>query len=398
MRKPIPSLLLSALLAIVVLSFVVPDLVRPWYSDGHRIIATSAIKLLPPKMKDLFTYYGYVINASANYPDLSWADLDANEGPKHYIDLEVAGANLENKDVGVLPYAINSTYNAMVQYWKVGDYGAAFIYAGALCHYVGDSGQPYHTTVNYNPKGKHGLADSLLESHLGEITLVQSDPLTPVENVFQESVGIIRESYSWLPTLNKTLIGDPNNSSDDRDWSPELKDMVQDRTNKVIIFTARLWVSAVRAAGGEVPDVPSENALKLTVSAPTEVFDNKSARVRIVVVDSLGVPVSATVTAKLGGVNIYVGSASDKNPIGKYEGLMDITTLVANSGTQAELNVSASFTGRSPASWKGAVLVKSSRPPQAGSSIDISLVGISALVAIVIIVVVLGVLRGVRRR
>jgi len=389
MRKSLSSILPLALGATILFLSISIPVVQPWYAEGHTIVAWRAIRLLPAGWRDFFTYYGYVINATANYPDQSWQDFDPNEGPKHYIDLEIAGPNLENEEAGVLPYAINETYHMMVEFLRSGRIGMAMIYAGALCHYVGDAGQPYHTTVNYNPKGKHGLADSLLETHLGELTLIESYDLVRVTDVFGEAVRLIRESHSCLPVLNATLIGDPDDPNDDREWSDELRDMVEERANRVILFTANLWISATMDAGVTVPEVPPDNALRLTVSAPREVFDNRSARVFITVEDSLGVPVLAYVSVKFGGDDVLVVASPDKNPMGKHEALIPLATLVANSGKTVEVSVSASFLDRTPASWRGSIVVKASKPESAlDQMLPVGAVALAAIVAAVIVFIV----------
>ena len=393
MRRSHRPFLLPLALVFVVSSFTSYFGALPWYAEGHRIVATQAINLLPPDIREFFSYYHSVINASANYPDFTWPSSDPSEGLKHYIDLEIARPNFENREAGVLPFAINQTYFQMVESWRAGDFGMALVYAGALSHYVADSGQPYHTTVNYNPKGKHGLADSLLEDHISELELVQAADLPAVQDVFSEALQVIYESHDCLTLLNATLIGDPDDPADDREWSPELRDMVEERANRVIVFTARLWASAIQAAGVPVPSLPSVNSLSMTVSAPSEVLDNRTVAIRITVLDSLGIPTPASVSAKLGTTDLLVTGASDPNPIGKFQAIIPVAVLEQNSGRQMELSVSASFRDYSPASWKGSIAIESSKPQP-----DITDVALPAVAAVVIVAIAAGVLVMRRRK
>ena len=119
------------------------------------VITTTACKFLPSPWKQVFQYYGGLLNETTLYPD-SYRETDQNEAPRHFIDLEIWDPN--RPETGTLPQAVEEFTTKMEQSIQARDWNVMFLHAGRIAHYVADLAQPYHTTVNYDPLTRNGTA------------------------------------------------------------------------------------------------------------------------------------------------------------------------------------------------------------------------------------------------
>jgi hypothetical protein len=162
-----------------------------WGDKGHKIVASYAMKDLTSVMQVPQDWQEYIINHASD-PDYRKSE-DKTEAPKHFIDIDyykeyLNGAMVQSIDSlrliysdsliqkqGVLPWAIETTYQNLVKALKEKNKSKILLYMSDAAHYVGDAHQPQHTTVNYNgqlsgQKGVHFRYESdMLDANLDEI-------------------------------------------------------------------------------------------------------------------------------------------------------------------------------------------------------------------------------------
>jgi hypothetical protein len=285
------------------------------FPRNTHTIATAS-KFLPSPWKQFFQYYGWLLNETTLYPD-SYRESDQNEGPRHYIDLEIWDPN--RPETGTLPQAVEEFTTRMEQSIRAGDWNEMFLHAGRLAHYVGDLAQPYHTTVNYDPLTRdgtslHQVLDSSLGEHLSEIKLLSppsAEPLTPIANITRFILDMAAQSHSFLPVINETLI------DKGLTWSPELTRIVENRTNAAVIAVARVWYTAIERSKFLPPDLPKINRLSVIIENMT-FNSNDLSTMRLRVVDSLGVKTYANVVLKIGDATFRAQVTNVASPVGEY--------------------------------------------------------------------------------
>jgi hypothetical protein len=160
---------------LVLLVMLLPAPAEAWGFDGHRLITRRAIELLPPELKPFFEHYKEEIVMRSVDPDL-WRNVGWDEDPNHFLDF---GAT----EYGAYPFAeLPRDYNAALEKfgiatlkrngfvpWRFAEqYGTlrrAFegfkrnspyaasdlpLFAAVAAHYIEDSHQPFHATINYD--------------------------------------------------------------------------------------------------------------------------------------------------------------------------------------------------------------------------------------------------------
>lgn len=209
----------KALIAFMAMS----SLAFGWGRTGHQIINGSFGKFLPASLRFISDNSSYYI-AHASDAD-SRKSSDPSESPKHYIDIdyypEFGLGNLSHDydslcaeygaatvvDNGTLPWAIRSTYNALVVSMESQDWENANRLIADLGHYIGDAFQPLHCTQNYdgamtNNRGIHSRFESgLLDRYQGKID-IQSHAVSRLDtSVLEYAFRVVGESNSRVGTI-----------------------------------------------------------------------------------------------------------------------------------------------------------------------------------------------------
>lgn len=273
------------------------------------------------------------MNETSVYPDIYYRDSDPNEAPRHFIDLEIWNPNMPS--TGTLPQSVVEFSEKMAIAIRSENWNDMFLLAGRVSHYMADAAQPYHTTIDYNPKSRHGVAlhtvlDSSLSAHLSElqITSPASMPkLKPIENNTQFVLETAIQSHSFLSTINRTLI------EENLDWSPKLTKIIENRTNTAMVAVARVWYTAIVEANTQPPTVPQPNGLSVKLENQTWGQDGVNT-IRVQVIDGLGVKTYADVTLTSGDLTLRAIPANVIPPVGEYV----IVWQPQNSVTDITLN------------------------------------------------------------
>lgn len=231
-----------------------------WGDEGHKLIAEKALHTLPSEMKAFTPWFDFIITHSVD-PDNRKKD-DKTEGAKHYIDIDYykeynKGNFQENidslsvmygKDVvksqGVLPWALQNTYHALVEAFRSHNTEKTKVMMADLAHYVGDAHQPMHTTVNYNgqlsgQKGVHARYEiNMVSKHYNELVAnVIPGPIAPVKDVSKFAFNCIYESNLLLPVvmMADTAASDVTN----KDYNEEYYRLLWFRTQYVTVGEMR---------------------------------------------------------------------------------------------------------------------------------------------------------------
>ncbi|HUI65441.1 MAG TPA: hypothetical protein VL126_11410, partial [Bacteroidota bacterium] len=163
-----------------------------WGRTGHTYIERWAIDFLPAAM-DRFIADSTFFALHASDAD-NRKSKDPAEGPKHFIDLETyadaahLSSNLDSviaiygsqavSAQGILPWAEERTYDSLVVLLRRGAWAMAESVACDLGHYVGDSFQPLHCTINY---------DGQLTGNSGIHARYETDMLTIYQSALQSA-------------------------------------------------------------------------------------------------------------------------------------------------------------------------------------------------------------------
>ncbi len=341
----------SILYGIIVLAFILrPQAnVRPvsaWWDTGHMIVSSRATQLLRDPWRSFLSYYEFYLNETTIYPDSIYKHLDPQEDYRHFIDLEIWDP--KKPETGTLAFAVERFATEAVQAMKASDWNKAFYLLGRVSHYLADIHQPYHSTADYNPrtktgKGLHAILDASMEVHLKEFKLVKADdrPLEPVHNLTLFCFQMAWQSHSFLQRINQILI------DEEKEWSPELTKIVENRTNSAIVAVARAWHTITLRAGASPPQVPESNAISVSVVGIPQEFDSdKEAALSIVVTDKIGVRTPAVVQASLGNQPLAVHELTYvADPLGRYSISLSSDTLSQFKGGDASLSLTAERLG-----------------------------------------------------
>ena len=302
-------------LILCLMQFYVP--LNAWTVEGHSVVATRAIRLLPQPWRTFFQYYGWLVNETVAYPDTLYRGNDPSEAPRHFADLEVWTPN--DPLTGTLPQSVNEFAMKMETAIRSRDWNSMFLHAGRVAHYMADDTQPYHSTKHYNPTTKNGVGlhqvlDASMTDHLAELHIIdesQISQLTPISNLTQFALDTAVQSHSFLSIINRTLI-DQN-----LPWSPELTRIIENRTNTAILAVARVWWTAMASVNIMPPDVPKTNSLSIMMES-FQINQNGVRTIRVGVVDALGIRTHATVTLTVDGTTYRGQVANVIPPVGEY--------------------------------------------------------------------------------
>jgi hypothetical protein len=316
MEKPIRvSFVFILAFTVLVSCFLVP-VSNAWSIDGHQIVTKLAIELLPEPWKHFFGYYGWLLNETSVYPDIYYRDSDPNEPPRHFIDLEIWNPNIPS--TGTLPQSVVEFSEKMVIAIRSKNWNDMFLLAGRVSHYMADAAQPYHTTINYDPKSRNGVAlhavlDSSIAAHFSELKILNPTStleLQPIRNITKFVLETAIQSHSFLSTINRTLI------DENLVWSPELTKIIENRTNTAIAAVARVWYTVIVEANTQPPNVPQPNGL--LVKLQNQSWDQNVNTIRVQIVDELGVKSYAIVTLTSGNLTVRAIPANVVPPVGEY--------------------------------------------------------------------------------
>lgn len=186
-----------------------------WGAKTHEIINRRAAESLTGPAGDAWRPLARALGAHASDAD-DRKGSDAQEPPRHYLDADALGRppfhdlprTLDAytrkygagaaKSFGVAPWAIDECYRMLVLSLRRGDWASAGAWAADLGHYVGDTHQPLHCTLNYDGQrtGNHGVhlrfEVSMMDRHFRE------ESITPPAPAPESKVDPMTMCFRWI--------------------------------------------------------------------------------------------------------------------------------------------------------------------------------------------------------
>lgn len=264
-----------------------------WGFYAHKLINRQAVFLLPPSMMVFYKPNIDFISEHAVDPDKR-RYIVAEEGPRHFIDLNVYGefpfselprtwkeaVEKFGEDSlykhGIVPWWINTMQQRLTNAFSQKNYPAILKLSAEIAHYIGDAHVPLHTHNNYNGQltGQHGihgfwesripelLAEKNFDYFIGKAVYIDDPQKFIWEIVLQsasaaDSVLLLeKELTSKFPPDQKFSFEERNgliirqySSSFTIAYNNILNDMVQRRMRQSIFAVASLWYTAWVNAG-----------------------------------------------------------------------------------------------------------------------------------------------------
>lgn len=192
-----------------------------WGPRGHRLVNGAAIQNLP---KEMGTFYGRHASELIRWsmePD--WAkDKDAQEGYRHYINLEVYSFKVPRsydeavrlygpqtvRENGTVPWRIQEMFDRLTKAFAAKDAKAIVKTSAWLGHYVADVHVPFHATQNSDGQstGNQGIHSrfehKLLETHSQDIHIAPHEARL-ISDVWEETMTALRESHKLVKGILK---------------------------------------------------------------------------------------------------------------------------------------------------------------------------------------------------
>ena len=290
------------LAACVAIPFFFASSVQGWGRDGHRLVARLAVGSLPPDMPRFFTEAVAELDFLNPEPD-AWRDrveqrlgpaLSSGHDPDHIFKFELYSPATLPPDrysfietltregrsvrlVGMLPYRSMELFQRMRVSWRrwrqtTDPTERRFLEvrivqdAGLLGHYIADSAQPNHMSVNRNgwelPKNPRGYTTDKTLHHRFESEFVTAHivtghvkPLVRATTVVDDGLSFIyahmRRSYDRITDLYELELKQPFGAEK---ASPEAIRFVATRLADATSTLRDLWYTAYATSAASEPN------------------------------------------------------------------------------------------------------------------------------------------------
>jgi hypothetical protein len=249
-----------------------------WGFFGHQKINYYAVFLLPPEMLVLYKPNIEFITEHAVDPDKRRYAI-AEEGPRHYIDIDHYGSypfdslprkwedaigkysERELTENGIVPWWVQTMQRRLVNAFKEKDQARILKLSAEIGHYIADAHVPLHASSNHNgqltgQQGIHGFWESRVPELLAEKEW----------NFFIGKAGYIKNpgEFIWKRVLESAAAADTvlrfekelNNK-----FSPDKKFAFENRNGKII----RQYSSAYTLAYNEMLKGMIERRMRLSI-------------------------------------------------------------------------------------------------------------------------------------
>ncbi len=263
------------LLTLILVFLSLSSLYGRWGWGSHRFINDAAVDHLPESMAFFQDHRGYLYDHSID------PDTDNLPGNYHYIDIDyypefftgtlphewqdmvdLYGENIM-EDNGLVPWVIEWWLADMTTSMESGNWNDVWQIAAELGHYVADSHQALHLTLNYNGQftnnyGIHSRYETqMINPHLDGITLPDSIAAywdSPIDSVF----NYIQDIYPIVDLImaadDRAYQADPNHNDTyfTMMWE-DLGDTTIWSLNRAVVDLASIWYTAWVNAGSPYP-------------------------------------------------------------------------------------------------------------------------------------------------
>ena len=195
-----------------------------WGIWGHEHINRLAVFALPEEMRGF--YYNHIdfITVESTGPDMRrFVFNDKNEGPRHYIDIEMFDKPIDSlpqtpaervkiysdslmQKSGYLPWNVQDLMTKLTKAFKDKQKSEILFISADLGHYLGDANMPLHTSLYYDGQltkqnGVHSFWESRLPEMFGETYNLHTRDAKYINDVTKETWNIIKNSHRLADTL-----------------------------------------------------------------------------------------------------------------------------------------------------------------------------------------------------
>ncbi len=264
-----------------------------WGFYAHRKINYQAVFLLPPEMMVLYKTHISFLEEHAIDPDKRRYAV-ADEGPKHYIDIDYYGSYPYNelprkwedaitkysedtvRAYGIVPWWLQTMQQRLTKAFKDKNQAMILKYSAEIGHYIADSHVPLHATKNHNgqytdQKGIHGFWESRVPELLAEtdwdLFIGKAEYIkNPADFIWarvMESAAAVDTVLKYEKELSLQFPGDQKFSFEERNgitirqystaftkaYDAKLRGMVERRMRQSIYAIASFWYTAWVNAG-----------------------------------------------------------------------------------------------------------------------------------------------------
>jgi hypothetical protein len=200
---------------------------QAWGFEAHKFIVEKAIEILPPEIRPFFEKYRVTIVEHSIDPDL-WRTVgwDAEEGPRHYLDMDAYGPppfgalpreldeavkrygkEFVNKN-GLLPWRAHEMHAKLAEAFTLKQtYSRENIklFSSVIAHYLSDAQVPFHASLNHDGQltGQWGI-HSRFEAELFERyrdRLKVSAQIVKVDNVRDFTFDSLTGSFAYVQKI-----------------------------------------------------------------------------------------------------------------------------------------------------------------------------------------------------
>lgn len=265
----------KAVIILLLISCSLSHLYGRWGWGSHRFINDRAVDHLPETMSFWQDHRDYLSQHSVD------PDTDDFPGYYHYIDIDyypefftgtlphtwqgmidLYGLNTM-EDNGIIPWVIDWWITDLVTLMETGEWDGVWQVAAELGHYVADSHQPLHLTLNYNGQltdnyGIHSRYETqMMNPHLDSIEFPDSTAgywESPLDSVFTYIEEIFPIVDLVMAADDRAVQQDPNHNSTyySMMWE-DLGDTTIWALNKAVVNLASIWYTAWVDAGSPYP-------------------------------------------------------------------------------------------------------------------------------------------------
>lgn len=238
-----------------------------WGFFAHQKINYQAVFLLPPQMLSFYKPHIRFLSEHAVDPDKRRYAV-AEEGPRHYIDLDHYGAFPYNhlprrwdsavakfgedtlQQHGIVPWWVQTMQYRLTAAFKEKSAAKILKLSAELGHYVADAHVPLHTSSNYNGQltGQHGI-HGFWESRVPELLAEKDWDYFIGKAEYVKSPG----DFIWKRILQSAAAADTVLAFEKKvsqQFSPDQKYAFEDRNGKVVRQYSATFSKAYDAALG----------------------------------------------------------------------------------------------------------------------------------------------------
>ena len=277
-------------------ALLLPEGAAAWGERTHEIINRRAVDALPGAAGEAWRPLAASLGAHASDAD-NRKSSDGAEPPRHYLDADAFDrppfhriprtwdgmvrkyGPVEAKSFGVAPWAVDECYRMVVASLRLGDWSSAGAWAADLGHYVGDTHQPLHCTVNFDGQrtgheGVHLRWEVFMMDHYYREESLPEHPVLPARKgeAAEACLEWIAHAYAGVDTI---LAAETAARAADPGFGPRYEEVLWSKTSalaerQVALAVTDLaalleaaWEQAGRPPGPEEP--PLLRALSVAV-------------------------------------------------------------------------------------------------------------------------------------